>query len=64
MHEHTATPTVADRFRLVYRQVSFDLPAFDKLKDWQRQYSRTEGRNITNSEALSRILADYPAPTE
>ena len=51
-----------DQFKLVYRQVSFELAAFDRLKDWQRHYSRVEGRNVTNSEALSRILVSHSAP--
>lgn len=51
-----------DRLTLIHRQVSFELAAFDLLKDWQRHYERTEGRQITNSEVLSRLILNNPPP--
>lgn len=53
------TPDGAPRAALIFRQVSFTAPAFDRLKNYQRQLERSEGRRVTNSEALDRlILAD------
>lgn len=53
------TPEGAPRTALIFRQVSFTVPAFDRLKNYQRQLERSEGRRMTNSEALDLlILAD------
>lgn len=56
----TAATTV--RPVLVYRQVSFTLAAFDHLKDWQRHIERTEGRRVTNSEVLNRVILASQSP--
>jgi hypothetical protein len=45
---------------LIHRQVSFRLAAFDRLKDYQRGLERTEGRPVTNSEALDRLILSHP----
>ena len=53
------TPDGAPRTALIFRQVSFTVPANDRLKNYQRQLERSEGRRMTNSEALDLlILAD------
>ena len=57
-----STPAIPARPVLVYRQVSFTLAAFDHLKDWQRHIERTEGRRVTNSEALERLILSHPKP--
>lgn len=41
---------------LIFRQVSFTAPAFDRLKDYQRHLERIEGRRVTNCEALDRLI--------
>lgn len=46
---------------LIYRQVSFTLPAFDRLKEYQRRIEHAEGRRVTNSEALDRLILSHPA---
>lgn len=51
-----------DHLTLIHRQVSFELAAFDRLKDWQRHYERTEGRTITNSEVMCRLILNNAAP--
>lgn len=60
------TPDDPPRTALIFRQVSFTLPAFDRLKDYQRQLERSKGRRVTNSEALDRLIlscvADSPHP--
>jgi hypothetical protein len=56
------TETHPDRLTLVHRQVSFELAAFDRLKDWQRYFERVEGRRITNSEVLCRLILNNAAP--
>lgn len=45
---------------LIYRQVSFKLAAFDRLKEYQRHLERAEGRPMTNSEALDRLILSHP----
>jgi hypothetical protein len=45
---------------LIYRQVSFSLQAFDRLKDFQRHLERTEGQRLTNSQALDRLILSHP----
>lgn len=45
---------------LIYRQISFSLAAFDRLKEYQRHLERTEGRRLTNSEALDRLILTHP----
>jgi len=54
--ETPPTPT------LIYRQLSLTLPAFAALKAWQSHWESAEGRRITNSEALSRLILASPAP--
>lgn len=46
---------------LIFRQVSFTLAAFDRLKEHQRHLERTEGRRVTNSEALDRLILSHPS---
>lgn len=50
------TPDSSLRTTLIFRQVSFTAPAFDRLKDYQRHLERIEGRRVTNSEALDRLI--------
>lgn len=47
---------------LIFRQVSFTLPAFDRLKDYQRHFECTEGRRLTNGEVLDRLILANPRP--
>lgn len=57
------SPTTApQRPFLIYRQASFSLAAFDRLKDWQRHWETTEGRRVTNSEALDRLILTNRQP--
>lgn len=44
---------------LIYRQMSFTLAAFDHLKEYQRHLELTEGRRLTNSEALGRLILSH-----
>lgn len=57
------TPDGAPRTALIFRQVSFTVPAFDRLKNYQRQLERSEGRRMTNSEALDRLILASGAET-
>lgn len=41
---------------VVYRQVTFSIEAFDRLKNWQRHWERVEGRRVTNGVALDRLI--------
>ncbi len=45
---------------LIHRQLSFTLAAFDHFKQYQRHLEATEGRRVTNSEALSRLILSHP----
>lgn len=54
--------TTSERPALVYRQITFTVQAFDRLKDWQRHWEQAEGRRVTNSEALGRLLLASAAP--
>lgn len=47
---------------LIFRQVSFTLAAFDRLKDHQRYIERTEGHTLTNGEVLDRLILANPKP--
>lgn len=47
---------------LVFRHVTFTLPAFDRLKEYQRHFERTEGRSLTNGEVLDRLILTNPQP--
>ena len=58
----TATPIQTDRPVLIYRQLTFELAAFDLLKAWQRRWERTLGRKLTNSEVLNRLILNNPEP--
>ncbi|HVI58039.1 MAG TPA: hypothetical protein VM619_04075 [Luteimonas sp.] len=49
---------------LVYRTISFEVPAFDKLKAYQRQMETQRGRPMTNSEVLAELLAQVPPPSD
>lgn len=54
--------STSERPALVYRQVTFTVPAFDRLKSWQRHWEQAEGRRVTNSEALVRLILASAAP--
>lgn len=56
------TPENPPTNTLIYRQLSLTMPAFAALKAWQRHWESSEGRRITNSEALSRLILASPAP--
>jgi hypothetical protein len=45
---------------LIHRSVSFTRAAFDRFKQYQRHLEGTEGRRVTNSEALSRLILSHP----
>jgi hypothetical protein len=47
---------------VIFRQVSFSLRAFNLLKAWQRHLERSEGRALTNSEMLDRLILTNPLP--
>lgn len=50
----------AERASYIYRNVSFECAAFDKLKEYQRKLEAAEGRTMTNGEALSRFILNSP----
>lgn len=52
------------RAPLIYRQFSLTLPAFAALKAWQGRLQAEDGRRVTNSEALSRLILSCPALTD
>lgn len=47
---------------LIYRQVSFSLGAFDRLKAWQRRLELAGGRPLTNGEVLDALILAVPVP--
>lgn len=49
--------------KVIYREVSFGIAAFDRLKHWQRHLERKEGRRMTNGEVLDRLILAVPAPS-
>lgn len=55
------TPSAPFRLARVYRQVTFDVATFDRLKDWQRHLESTEWRSFTNGEVLDRIIPACPS---
>lgn len=55
-------PDDSARTGLIYRQVSFTLPAFDRLKTYQQHFETTEGRRMTNSEVLDRLILSCTPP--
>jgi hypothetical protein len=52
----------AQRPVLIYRQVSFSLEAFDRLKAWQRRLELAGGRPLTNGEVLDALILAVPLP--
>ena len=60
MTKPTGRPHAGTASTLIYRQVSFSLAAFDRIKEYQRHRERTEGRTMTNSEALDRLILSHP----
>jgi len=62
MNDQAKRPAYAQAAPFVYRQVSFDLRAFDRLKEWQRHFQKREGRRVSNSETLSRLILNNPSP--
>ena len=57
-----ATALPGNTATLIFRQVSFSLAAFDRLKDHHRHLERTEGRAFTNGEVLDRLILANPKP--
>lgn len=49
------------RDTLIFRQISFTLPVFNRVKNYQRYLERTEDRRVTNSEALNRLISSREA---
>jgi hypothetical protein len=47
------------REAVVFRQVAFPVSAFDYLKDWQRAHLAVTGVQVTNNQALARILSEH-----
>jgi len=47
---------------VIYRQVSFSLAAFDRLKCWQRHMETVTGQRFTNGEVLDRLILAIPLP--
>lgn len=47
---------------LVYRQISLGLPAFARLKEWQRHFQKLDRRKVSNSETVSRLILNNPPP--
>lgn len=47
---------------LIFRQVTFSLAAFDKLKHCQRTLEAAHGRQLSNSEVLDRLILAAPMP--
>lgn len=47
---------------LIFRQVSFSLDAFDRLKAWQRRLELAGGRPLTNGEVLDVLILAAPVP--
>jgi hypothetical protein len=48
---------------LVYRNVTFQVETFDKLKAWQRLLEEQTGRLLTNSEVLCEVIRRAPEPS-
>lgn len=48
------------RTAFIYRQITFDLPTFERLKEEQRKMEHRTGRTVTNSEALCALVARVP----
>lgn len=59
---HAPSPLPGNTSTLIYRQVSFTLAAFDRLKEYQRHWERTGGRRMTNGEVLDRLILANPQP--
>lgn len=55
-----ATPAEAQL--VIYRQVTFSVEAFDRLKDWQRHWEAREGCQLTNGAVLDRLILANPRP--
>lgn len=45
---------------LVYRTISFEASAFDKLKELQRRMEGERGRPLTNSEVVAELFRALP----
>ncbi len=60
--KHTAPAFPGSTSTLIFRQVTFTLAAFDRLKDHQRHIEYTEGRTLTNGELLDRLILANPKP--
>lgn len=60
--QRTPTPERGHAAGPVFRHVAFTVEEFDRLKDFQRALMQAEGRQVSNSEAIGRlILANLPA---
>lgn len=44
---------------VVFRSIAFPVSAFDYLKNFQRQYKREHGVDLTNNQALTIILKEH-----
>lgn len=43
----------------VFRSLALPVPTFDLLKRFQRDYLKTHGLHLTNSQALTAILTQH-----
>lgn len=55
-------PPTRNHDRVIYREVSLGVDAFDRVRQWQRQHERTEGRRITNGEVPDRLIRSHTNP--
>lgn len=44
---------------VVFRSIAFPVSAFDYLKDFQRQYKRQHGIDLTNNKVIAIILKEH-----
>lgn len=58
-----SAPEGSLRPTLVYRQVTLTVPAFDRLKDWQRRLQQDHKRPFTNGEVLDHLLLAAKPPS-
>ena len=55
-------PKLPKAEKVIYREVTLSLQAFNRLKDWQRFLEATEGERMTNGELIDRLILAYPMP--
>jgi hypothetical protein len=51
----------SENVAMVLRQVAFQIPTFDYLKDFQRDYKQRHGIHLTNNQVLAVIIGEYQA---